>query len=142
MKLANFARATTEHAGEIAEELYECDRERLAGLCRAVGRDTMLRHIAENESVLVDYIRRTPAERRRMMARQRLDADNRMLFLVCAAYVVRCAKALLDTMQQAEGEEAKYRSMTGWAAQAALDLHSTWPTLWPFEDEHDPFDEE
>ena len=141
MKLGNFVQATTAHATELAEELSEFDREHLDELCRSVGRDKLLRHIAENEGAMVEYIRRTPAERRRLMAKHNPDPDDRMMYLLCALYVARCAMALLETMQKAEGAEAKYRAMTAWAAGAALELHRTWPTLWPFEDGLDPFGE-
>ena len=134
--------AAESHAEEIVAALRECDPDRLADLCRGLGRDRILHHIDKNGKGMSWYLGLTPSRRQQEMAKHRADDDNRMMYLLCVLYVAQSAVDLLRKMAEGQSVAPRYREMTSWAAEAALDLHRDRPFLWPFDDLPDPFSED
>lgn len=140
MEIDRYEAEAHKHVHELLSMLRECDLAALAALCRDLGPDKMDAQIAERCNELLDFVAATPTRRKSSLRKE--PAEQRSLYLLQAFYLARCGLAFLKmTAQYGVGPGPSYRMVSAQSARAALALRDEWPTLWPFSDYGDPFDE-
>tara|TARA_R110001583_G_scaffold151740_2_gene303607 strand:- start:1439 stop:1870 length:432 start_codon:yes stop_codon:yes gene_type:complete len=128
-------------SAELVLCLSQFDQSMLLDLCLRCDRDRFLRQTWRDHRSILSALKKlrlknwTPPK-------ETQDQENAALVLLAAAYILRVALAYLHTateMQAAAFGQGKERGLR--LADVAFQAHMQQPTIWPFDDDNDPFDE-
>ncbi len=124
----------------LRDDVLKLGIDRVVDRCHTLGKAVVEAYAKKNASVCHEYLISPPARRRTLL--RNLPTEERREFLISALFEARCGLALLVALCRF-GVTAgpSYAMILAQAAAAATLVHDEWPSLWPFEDYGDPFDE-
>lgn len=107
-----------------------CDA--LARQCRGLGQDAVLSHAHANKKLLHRYICGDSRQRADILGEVHPTAHA--LTVLCALYHARCGLSFLTAIcVRGVRSGPSHAFIAAQSASAALDLHDSWPTVWPFD---------